>query len=97
MQGEHELEVVGQVGQQADLGRAGVGEETVQAAVAQHIEGRVAHGPWAVAATGEGLVDHGRQVRERSGSGTASTSAASGVRPTAAAASAPSAATSANA
>ena len=43
VQAQHELEVVGQAGQEGDLGRAGVGEDRRQPQRAQDVEGGLAH------------------------------------------------------
>jgi hypothetical protein len=43
VQGEHEPQVAGQPGEERDLGRARVGEDGRQAALAEHLERRVAH------------------------------------------------------
>lgn len=45
VQGEDELQVVGEPGQQGDLGGPGVGEDRGHAGAAEHVEGRVPHGP----------------------------------------------------
>ena len=44
VQAEHELEVVRQVGEQGDLGGAGVGEQPGHPELAQHLERCIAHG-----------------------------------------------------
>ncbi len=41
---EHEVEVVGQIGEQRDLGRAGIGEQRCQPVAAENVERRVADG-----------------------------------------------------
>ena len=45
MQGENEAQVVGQVGEQVELGRAGVRKERGEPVLAKNLEGGVANGP----------------------------------------------------
>ena len=44
VQRQHEAQVVGEAGEEGDLGRAGIGEDRRQPEPAQDVEGGVAHG-----------------------------------------------------